>query len=121
MKAGRETAIKKKQVEKAIAEAVDDLQWYEAFKGKPSEIAAKLPRDEKGLETRLDKLYEFLARNSDNAVAVAFARARIEQIGRVLDRINSRRVSAREWLSFIIAAGGLLVAAGGVLAAILKK
>jgi hypothetical protein len=101
-----------------LAEAADTLERIEAFKNQPSVIAKRLPRNKRELENRLDQLYEYLARNSTDAEAVAFARARIEQIGRALDRINSRRVSAREWFSFIVAAGSLLVAA---LAMILRK
>lgn len=123
----RATARKKaweadlKRTAELSAETEDTIERIEAFKGQPAVIANRLPRGQKELETRLDRLFEYLARKSTNAVAVAFARSRIEQIGRVLDRIDSRRISKREWLSFIIAAGGLLVAVGGVLAAILKK
>ena len=94
-----------------MAEAVEDYKRYQAFEGKPSVIADKLPSDKVGLEKRLDQLYEFLARNSTDAIVTAYARARIEQVEHVLGRIYFQGVSTREWLSFIIAAGGLLVAA----------
>ncbi len=99
-------------------ERIQDYKRYEAFQGKPSVIADKLPSDKIGLEARLDKLCEYLAQNSTDPVATAYARARIEQVEHRLDRIDSRGVSTRDWLSFIIAAGGLAVA---LLAVILRR
>ncbi len=95
---------------KSIVGVVDELKRSQAFKDKPPVISDRLPHDRSGLEWRLDQLYEFRARYSQDEAAVADARARIEQVEHMLDRIYSRGVSTREWLSFIIAAGGLLVA-----------